>query len=175
MSKRKIDVAEEVMKKINKGEVKMRPKWFFVLGSIALIAGVFGTFLMSSFLISLVSFSLRTHGPMGKYRFYELLTSFPWWALIFAVFGFVLGIWLLKKFDFSYKKNFVYIILIIAVAIVASGMITDKLELDRVWTTKEGIMKKMYQRYDGRGRVLPWRSQDNFVPGSGRVWKKGIQ
>ena len=175
MSKRKIDVTETVMDKINKGEIKMRPRWYFVLGSVAVFVGVFGTFLVSSFLVSLVSFSLRTHGPMGEYRLQQMLGSFPWWALILSLFGLAMGVFLLKKYDFSYKKNFGYIILAFVLAVLASGLVADRFGLEKMWANKPGVMRKMYQQYDGRGKVLPWRSNDDFVPGNGRRWKNGLR
>jgi len=169
MSKNKIDISKSVMSKIEKGQVAMRPRWVFVAGTIALIAGVVGIYLLSVFLVSLVSFSLRTHGPMGEVRYQLLLSSFPWWAIGLAVAGLTLGIILLKRFDFSYKKHFVLVIFGFIVAVLISGWLADNLGIEKIWS-KQGGMRRLYQQYDGgRGKVLPWRSDEviRFERGSG--------
>ncbi len=166
MSKNKINISSEVMSKIKKGQVKMKPKWIFVMGTVALVLGVIGAYTLSVFLVSLISFSLRSHGPMGVYRFQELLASFPVWAVGLAVVGLVLGVVLLKKFEFSYKKNFWFIVFTFIVAVLISGWLLNYLGIDGLWT-KQGQMKKMYQKYEGRGRVLPWNSDGVYGPGHG--------
>ncbi len=172
MSKSKIDISKSVMSKIEKGQVTMKPRWVFVAGTFALVVGVFGIYLFSGFLVSLISFSLRTHGPMGIVRYQELLSSFPWWAIGLAVVGLTFGITLLKRFDFSYKNNFIYIIIGFVMAVIISGWLADYFGLDRVWS-RQGQMKRLYQRYDGKRKVLPWRSDERFIPSYGVGQGKG--
>jgi len=163
MSKNNINISKEVMLKIKKEQIKMKPKWMFVAGTIALILGVIGAYILSSFLISLVSFSLRTHGPMGVIRYQELLTRFPVWAVGLTVLGLISGIVLLRKFEFSYSKNFWIIALSFIVAIIISGWLADILGIDKVWS-KQGQMRRLYQQYEGdRYKVLPWRSNEVII------------
>lgn len=168
MPKNKINITKTVMSKIETGQVKMRPRWMFVAGTISLVIGVIGTYIFSSFLVSLMSFSLRTHGPKGAMRYQQLLDSFPLWAVFLAIFGLILGINLLKKFDFSYKKNFAFTVLVFVVVVLISGWLADYLGLDRVWS-KQGQMGKMYQRYDGKDKLSPWKDNNriNINSGSG--------
>jgi len=166
MSKNKIDITKEVMSKIESGQVKMRPKWMFVAGTIALVVGVIGAYILSAFLVSIMSFSLRTHGPMGEVRYQQLLDSFPLWAVVLAIAGLVLGVVLLKKFDFSYKKNFIFIILTFVMAVLISGWLADYLGLDRLWS-KQGQMRRLYQQYDGKEKVLPWNGDNRLNFGNG--------
>ena len=146
------------MSRIKKGQVKMKPKWYFVLGSFAMIGGFLGLTIVLIFLVSLITFSLRTHGPMGAIRYEQLLSSFPWWAPIVAIAGFGLGVLLLKKYDFSYKKNFLLIIIGFILAVLLAGLLINYLGLDNVWM-KRGPMKGLYQQYDGGGmkRGAGWR------------------
>jgi len=53
--------------------------------------------------------------------------------------------------------------------VLISGWLVDYLGIDTLWS-KQGQMKKLYQRYDGKGKVLPWRSGEeiNFERGIGQ-------
>jgi hypothetical protein len=144
----KIDISEKVISLIKNGQVKMKPKWYFVLGSFAMIVGITGLTVLSLFFVSLISFSIRTHGPMGAIRYNQLLATFPWSAVIFTIIGIGLGIWLLKKYEFSYKKNFFLIAVGIILAIFFAGWLIDYTGLDTMWIHK-GPMKEFYQRHDG--------------------------
>lgn len=153
----KIDISEKLMPMINKGEIKMRPKWYFLLGSLAMVIGIAGLTILSVFLVSLVTFSLRTHGQMGAVRFQELLSSFPLGAVILSVAGVGLGVWLLKKYDFSYKKNFLLIVLGFISAVILAGWLINYTGLDSHWM-KRGPMRGLYQKYE-RGSVMEMRDQ----------------
>lgn len=146
MSKNKINITNRVMKKIKSGQIAMKPKWYFLLGSFSLFVFLFGLSILSVFLISLITFSLKTHGPMGSVRYQQIITNFPWWAVIIAITGLGGAIVLLKKFDFSYKKNFALIILIFIAAVIIAGISIDLLNLDSLWM-KRGPMRRFYQRH----------------------------
>jgi len=165
MSKTKVNITDSVMSRIKTGEVRMKPKMYFILGTLGMITGVVGLAIVSVFLISLVSFSLRTHGPMGDVRYQQLLASFPWWAPIIALIGILGGVFLLKKFDFSYKKNFLMIIIIFIGSVVIAGLAIDYLGIDSLWA-RGGMMRGIYQQYGGnyqrRGQGRGWM-QNNFV------------
>lgn len=153
----KKDIPENIMEKINSGEARMRPKWEFVAASVTLLAGFFGLAFLTTFLVSLMTFSLRSHGPMGNYRFTQLIEAFPWWALVLAVFCFLGGVYLLRQYDFSYKKNFLLIIAGFALAVLAIGYFVNTLGLDRSWRQRGG-MHRFYQQYDG-GQTRPRMDQ----------------
>jgi hypothetical protein len=148
MQKPKVNITDTVMSRIKTGDVRMRPKWYFVLGTFGMVIGLAGLVIVSVFLISLISFSLRTHGPMGDIRYQQLLASFPWWAPIVALVGIVGGLFLLKKFDFSYKKNFLMIIILFIGSIIVAGWAIDYLGIDSLWA-RGGMMRGLYQNYGG--------------------------
>lgn len=75
-------------------------------------------------------FSIRQHGPMADVRLQQIISNFPIWAPIVAIFGIIMGIYLLKKYDFSYKKNFYLVIIGIIIALVVTGIVIDKFNLD---------------------------------------------
>ncbi len=157
----KIDKTKDVMSLIKQGRIKMRPKWYFILGSLAMISSLAGLIIISVFLISVVSFSLRTHGPLGAMRFEQLISAFPWEAVMIAVIGIGLGIWIMQKYDFSYKKNFLLIIISFVSAVLLAGWLINYTGLDNMWMEK-GPMKGFYQRYDGGMMRGPaWRAMQN--------------
>lgn len=144
----KINVKENVMSLIKKGQAKMRPKWYFVLGSFAMVGGLTGLTILSVFMVSIMTFSLRTHGPIGSIRYEQFLATFPWGAPFVTIIGIGFGAWLLKKYDFSYKKNFPLIIGGFIAAVFFAGWLINYTGFDSVWMQR-GVMKEFYQQYDG--------------------------
>lgn len=133
------------MKQILTGRVTMKPRWYFVVGSLALMIGLVASIIASVFLVSIIVFSLRTHGPMGAVRFQLLISSFPWWAPVLAVFGLASGVWFLKQYDVSYKKNFPMIVLSLIFAVLLSGWLMDATGMTTFWS-RQGPMRRLYQQ-----------------------------
>lgn len=145
----KINITEHVMSVIKDKQVNMKPRWYFVLGSIFMTLGLVGLATLSIFLISVVSFSVRTHGGIGSMIGYErFLTTFPFGAVLVAIIGTGFGFWLLKKYDFSYKQNFLLVIIGALVALFFAGWLVNFMGLDRLWM-KRGPMRSFYHQYDG--------------------------
>lgn len=140
------------MLKIKSGEIKIKPKWYFVVGSFSSVLGLVGMVLVIIFCTNLFLFTLRTNSYMKGYRLEQIISNFPWWALFIAVLGVGLGIYLLKKFDFSYRKNFVFIVAVIILAIFTASWLFDSLGINDVFM-RRGMMNKIYQKYDGRGMM----------------------
>lgn len=148
------------MSPIEKGQVKMKPKWYFLLGSFAMTLGVLGLTIVLVFLTSLMAFALRHHGPRGANRFQELLSSFPWWALIIFIIGTLASVCLFRKYDFSYKKSFIPMIAGFILAVILFGWLINYLGLDNFWM-KRGPMKGFYQRYNSE-RIIPSSGRSNL-------------
>ena len=161
MPRDEIEIQNKIMEKIRSGEVTMRSRWYFVSGSIALLAGTVGSAILAAFLVSLVSFVLRTHGPMGSYRLQQILASFPWWAAILGIAGLALGILLLRKYDFSYKKNFWLIVALFLLAVIIAGISVDYTGLSDTWM-KRGPMRGYWEQMgggQGQGRGMMNRNR----------------
>jgi hypothetical protein len=162
MSKKQINIKENIMEKIKKNEISMKPKSFFVLGSIFTFIGLIASIVISIFLISLFSFILKEHGPMGEYRLSLMLDNFPWWIAILAITGLASGIWLLFKYDFSYKTNYLYMIVGFIVAMIIAGWTIDKSGIDNFWLNQgpmRGIMRQYMQNNNTQiiPNILPQR------------------
>lgn len=138
------NLEKNIMTKVKSGQITMKPRWYFVLGSLLMSFGLIGLSIGAIFLTNLSFFFLRQHGPMGEWRFQLMLESFPWWIPILAILGIVAGIFFLKKFDLSYKKNFSLIITAFVAAIVLAAFIIDLTGINDVWFG-QGRMKGLYQ------------------------------
>lgn len=134
------------MEQIHKKDILMKPKYYFVFGSVLLFISMVLSIIGSVFLLSLTRFALRTHGPIGQYRFDQLVSSFPWWAPLLAIAGLLLGIWLLKKYNFSYKQNFNLLIIGFILAIVLAVFVLEYFKFDDMWF-RRGPMRGMMNRY----------------------------
>jgi hypothetical protein len=133
---------EKVMEKIIANKVIMKPRWYFVMGSFFLSIGVILLTILLVFLTNLIFFWIRKQCP-GTGKLYFMLSNFPLWIPIMAVIGFISGIVLLKKYDFSYKKNFKFIVFCFISLIVITAFFIDQLGLNDVWS-KRGPMKNLY-------------------------------
>ena len=144
------DIEKSVMAKVESNEITIKPRWYFIFGSLLTITGLAGFSLGAVFLTNLTLFLLRRHGPMGQWRLELMLNSFPWWIPVLAIFGLIIGIWLLNKYDFSYKKNFWLIISGFIVSIVLVAFLVDYLGLNDVWS-RQGPMRRFYQQIERQG------------------------
>lgn len=142
----KIDIKKEVMEKIKKDEIVMKPKAYFVIGSVITLIGLIASVISSVFLVSIISFLLRSHGPMGEYRFSLMIQSFPWWMPIIAIISLVLGALFIRKYDLSYKFNLGLLILGFILAVLIAGFVIDITGLNNVWL-KRGPMNSVMRNY----------------------------
>lgn len=133
------------MAKINSGKIKMKPKWYFVAGSIFMFGSLIGLSIFSTFFFNLIIFLIRKSGS-GQHRLQLMLTSFPWWVLILALVSLFFSIFLLRKYDFSYRKNFTYIVLIFILAVFLSAFFIDQFGLNDLWA--RGKMRRFYQNLE---------------------------
>lgn len=165
---KKLNLEKEVMSKVTSGRITMKPKWYFIIGSAFSIAGLAGLSVGSIFLVNIISFLLRKHGPMGQWRLETMINSFPWWIPVLTISGIIGGVWLLKKYDFSYKKNFPLIIAGFIVSIIIAGFIIDRLELNEIWSRKR-MMRKFYRQIENRESIFPNSpKRENGQSGNGR-------
>ncbi|MFA6301260.1 MAG: endolytic transglycosylase MltG [Candidatus Paceibacterota bacterium] len=163
MPKELKNITENVMDQIHQGKVKMKPRAYFVVGSILTFVGLIFSVIVSTFFVGLIRFSLRTHGPMGQYRFDQIMSSFPWWAVILAILGLFIGIWLIRQYDFSYKKNPWIIIIGFILAIIVAGCITDMAGLNDTMF-RYGPMRGMMGNYFQGGQTAPIVTNQNSSP-----------
>lgn len=144
--KNKLNIEKEIVSQIKTGEIIMKPRWHFIAGSVMLISGLAGLSMGIIFLVNLSVFLIRRTGPLATWRLQSVISTFPWWIPIFALAGVILATRLLKKYDFSYKKDFPLLILAFVVSILFAGFLLDKLGLNE--HLSRGRMRKFYQEYE---------------------------
>lgn len=159
----KQNIEEAVMIKVKTGQIKMKPKWYFIVGGVAAIAGLISSIVSSVFFVNLIIFIIRKKGP-GVGKLTTMFDIFPWWIPFVAITGIVAGLLLLRRYDFSYKKNFVLTILGFIVAVLVSALILDGLGINDI-LMKNGSMRGFYQNYSGQGTL------QNHQPQQGRRGK----
>ncbi|MCK4822737.1 hypothetical protein KA005_43640 [bacterium] len=124
----------------------MKPRWHFVAGSVMLLSGLVGLSMGIIFLVNLSVFLIRRTGPLATWRLQSVISTFPWWIPIFALAGIILAIRLLKKYDFSYKKDFPLLIIAFVISVFLAGFLLDALGLNR--HLSGGRMRKFYQQIE---------------------------
>ena len=152
------------MDKIHNEKIKMKPRTYFVIGSILTFVGLVSSVVFSVFLIGLMKFSIRSHGPMANYRFDRIMDTFPWWALILAVVGLFIGVWLIRKYDFSFKVNLKFFIIGFIFAVFIGGWIVDSMGFNEA-LMRRGPMRGMMKQYMQDSGI-------NYLEKDGGAWTK---
>lgn len=126
-----LNLTDEVMNTIEEKDIQIKPRSYFVAGTILLTAGVFSLFLISILFANFCWQHMRVVGPFGYLTFgapgiVPFLKTFPWLPLIIATITTAVGLHFLKKYDFSYKHNFVVMSLSIIAAVFVAGIVIDE-------------------------------------------------
>ena len=130
------NLRDNVFKKIEAGEVSMKPKSYFLLKVAVLIFVVFVTFVISVFLISYILFSVQAAGHMfllgfGTRGLYEFIVIFPWFLLLVDAFLLLFLDFLLKRFRFGYHSPIIYLFLVTLGIITVFGSIVYRTPLHK--------------------------------------------
>ena len=125
-------ITKKVMKKIQRGEVKMKPRFYFVAGSILLGIGTAGMVVLAVFFTHLLFFRFRIFTPfaflrLGHMGWRPFILHFPWWPLFLSFFGLWGGFKLLRRFDFTYQKGLWLIALSLLTLVAIFGFLFDRL------------------------------------------------
>lgn len=123
-----------VMDAIRKGEVRMRPRWYFVLLSLLTLTGALIVFLGLLYLSSLIVFFWHDSGAwfapsFGPRGWLDLVRATPWLLVILvALFALVLDL-LVRKYAFVYRKSLVTTVLGILLLVTAGGFLVAQTPL----------------------------------------------
>lgn len=126
MSKQnKLNLNQQIMAKIEKGQVKMKSGLNILAEKLGLGSGLILAGLLLTLILSWLIYWTRANQDLitvaGPYRGVKIfLQTFPYLWLIGFISLFIFLSWLLRKYDFSYKKPLV-IILAFIIGLFAAG------------------------------------------------------
>ncbi len=127
-------ITEKVVSRIERGELKMKPKTYFIAKSLLTIGLLILFFLFLLYLGSLIIFILRVndiflfHG-IGFHAVRNILLSFPWY-LVLLIFVLVLLVDVIsRKFQFVYRKSFIFSLFLILSIVIISSFLIEKSSL----------------------------------------------
>jgi hypothetical protein len=132
MPKEKTDLTKKVMTQIEKKGVRMRPRLYFVLGSVLLGIGLGMAVVFGAFFFNLAFFRLRVHEPLGflwfgQFGLRPFFFTFPWLRLFLAFIFIILGIVLLRRYEISYKKSFLVLAISLVILVLTAGFLIDRI------------------------------------------------
>ena len=127
-------ITDKVLNKIKSGEVKMKPKIYFILRTILFILGALVLVFFIIYFISFIIFSLRASGVLFLPKFglpgmKILFSSLPWLLILMTVILIMLLEIFAKKFTFVYRRPIVYSLLIIIMIVFMGSILIDKTPL----------------------------------------------
>ncbi len=107
------NINDRIFEKIKNGQVKMRPKLYFVLKSLIFALGIVLASILVLFLFSFIVFCLKLGGIwfLPKFGFRGLgifFISFPWFLILLALFLIFLLEIIAKKYSFVYKRPIIF-------------------------------------------------------------------
>lgn len=130
-------ISEKILEKIKFGQIKMRPRLYFVFKLVLLIFGVLLALGLALFLTSFFFFTLRMGGIWFDLRG-------PWSVLLFVLVLVILLEILLSRFKFAYQRPLIYSLLGLLLLLVLFG-----------WGLDRTDMHSRMMRQTERGRY-PW-------------------
>jgi len=145
MNNQQNSINNKVINKIKSGNIKMKPKIYFVLRTALLMLSILVLVLFIVCLISFIAFSLRSSGvwlspAFGFPCIKMLFGSLPWVLILITVVLIVLLEIFAKKFTFVYRKPILYSLLIIILVVFLGGFLIDKTPFhsNLFWKAQEG-------------------------------------
>ena len=130
------EIKDKILATIKVGEVKMRPRWHFILK--ALLVALLAVFVALAliFFVSLVGFIVSASGAglapgAGLLGWRLLLTSLPW-ALVLAAIALVLILEVLvSRYSFAYRQPLLYSIIGVVLLTILGGWLVAQTPLHR--------------------------------------------
>ena len=130
----KKSITEQILSSVKSGQIKMRPKWHFILRAFLWISGTAIVTLALLYLASLIMFIARKTGiwaaPIfGWHGVMIFLVSLPWMLVLAVLFFIVVLEMLVRHYSFAYRLPFFYSALGVLLVVVAGGLIVARTPL----------------------------------------------
>lgn len=121
-------VSDRIIAAAKSGELKMRPKWHFVLRAVLWMAGIAVAIMALLYLFSLFLFISRETGiwmaPIFGWRGVLIfLVSIPWLLVLAVLFFIVVLEILVRHYSFAYRMPLLYSAIAALLIVIAGGVI----------------------------------------------------
>lgn len=141
-------VAEIIKNKIKTGEIRMKSPFVIVMEKLSLKGGIAMLLGLLVLMAGLLAYWTSTNndllfGGYGRYGISSFMSSFPYMgvSIFFALF-LIVGL-LFRTFDFSYKKPFVPLLVMVFIGIVVLGWIFMRQPVGQRLYQREGYRFQM--------------------------------
>lgn len=129
-------IKNEILKAIEKGKVKMKPRWHFVLRAALLVVGAILLSLAILYLISFIFFVLHQTGiwfaPRLGFRGLGIFfMSLPWLLILVAMIFIIMLELIFKQNTFTYKKPLLYSTIGLVIFVLLGGLLISKTPFHR--------------------------------------------
>lgn len=127
-------VSSKIEEAIKSGQVKMRPRWYFILKTALAISGGLFVLLTILYLASLIIFISRQSGAwfapaFGIGGMYIFLSHLPWLLVFLAVVFIIVLELLASHYPLAYRQPLLYSALVIIILSILGGYGLERTEL----------------------------------------------
>lgn len=129
-SKKPSSLRERILAQIEQNEVQMHSRFFFMLKVASAAALAAAALLISVFIGNLLFFTLRINGhdallSLGGRGFALFVQVFPWWLLALDILLIVALVWVVRHFQFGYRRPAIFVFLAVVLVAFAAGFALD--------------------------------------------------
>ncbi len=129
-------IHDNVLKAIEAGQVKMKPKWHFIVRTALLLVGTILLTLSILYVASFIIFIMRQNGFLfvsgyGWHGLDVLINSIPWMLVGMTIIFIVLLQILIKKYSFGYGKPLMYSVLAVIAIVIIGGLLLEKTSIHK--------------------------------------------
>ena len=125
-------ISKKIISKIEKGEVKTRPRYYFILKSFFICSILFLLFIFILFFSSLIVFVAKENNflilsGMGFCGFRAIILHFPWYLFLISLVLIIIIEVLGKNFKSVYRKPLIYSFLLLLFLTFFGSIVVDKM------------------------------------------------
>jgi hypothetical protein len=152
------EARQKILEAIRSGEMKSRPRWYFVLETTFMITGAIILGLLVLYLASLIVFVLRQTGissapSFGIAGWYVFFRSLPWLLiLLLIIFMLILAV-MVNKYAVAYERPTIYLFVGIVLMVGIGGVLIGETSFNNdLMTDSQGgglpVLGYFYRGYE---------------------------
>ncbi len=143
-------VHDEVMKHLQDDKIAMKPRFYFIAGSVLVGVGIAGTILASVFFTHVILYRLRAeqvwgYAGFGAHGLLAFMQFFPWLSLLLAIGGLMGGTYLLKQYDFGCRHRLTRVVIASCALIISFGALLEYLDFGEKMAQFSAV-ERMYRQ-----------------------------